>query len=184
LRLLGRSTPDPRMRDVELLARYLSYRRFLGSYVGRIKEFIDQTCTKLNETWAANEHSVRDDINQFNSGIDSLMSIFGEDIARKPGSKSFNRAIFDALIFYASDKDIRDAMNEKAQEMRDLYISCFEDETFAEAIESDTAGIPHTFSRLSIWGERLRTTLGISFNVPTLEEPTDGSSRIWFNGFR
>jgi hypothetical protein len=132
----------------------------------------------------ANEASVRGDIGQFNLAVDSLISIFGDDLARKPGSRSFNRAIFDALIFYAADKDIRDVMDAQAQAVRNLYHSCLANEDFALAVESDTAGIPHTYSRLSIWGESLRATLAVPFNVPTLEDKADGGNRISFNGFR
>ena len=173
------------MRDVELLVRYLAYHRFLSSYEGRIKDFLDLTCLKLNDTWAENEASVRHDIGQFNLAVDCLISIFGDELARKPGSRSFNRAIFDALIFYAADKDIREAMDAQRQAVQSLYSSCLANEDFALAVESDTAGIPHTYSRLSIWGKGLQATLAIPFNVPALEDKTeDAGNRISFDGFR
>lgn len=182
-RLLGRSTPDPRMRDVEILVRYLAYRRFLSTYSGRMKEFLDQTCTKLNENWIAEEASVAGDIEQFNAAVDTLINIFGDEgLARKPGSRSFNRAIFDALIFYAADEEIRESMAAEPERIRALYADCLSDPVFAEAVESDTAGIPHTHERLSKWGERLSAALNIHFNVPALEMREDGSVRIMFNG--
>jgi hypothetical protein len=61
-KLLGRTTPDPRMRDVELLVRYLAFRRFLPIYAGRMKEFLDRTCLALNSDWDQQETSVKDDI--------------------------------------------------------------------------------------------------------------------------
>jgi len=61
------------------MIRYLAYRRFLPEYTGRIKELLDYTCTQLNEKWAAEEASVRDDLEQFNFGVDSLVKIFGEE---------------------------------------------------------------------------------------------------------
>jgi hypothetical protein len=184
-RLLGRSTPDPRMRDVELMVRYLAYRRFLSTYSGRIKEFLDGTCMSLNDRWAAEEASVRHDIEQFNSAIDTLIDVFGDEgLARKSGSRSFNRAIFDALVFFAADEDIRRSMGANAQAVRDLYETCLQDQAFAEAVESDTAGIPHTYERLSKWGAGLRAALGMAFKIPALEEREDGTVRITFNGFR
>ncbi len=183
--LLSRSTPDPRMRDVELMVRYLAYRRFLPEYSGRIKEFLDYTCTELNERWLLEEASVRHDLEQFNYGVDTLARIFGnERLARKPGSRSFNRAIFDALIFYAADRNIRDAMGANDQAVRQLYDRCLADQAFVDSVESDTAGIPHTFERLSKWGDGLRALLGVQFNIPALAERDDGRARITFNGFR
>jgi hypothetical protein len=184
-KLLGRTTPDPRMRDVELLVRFLAFQIFLPAYAGRMKEFLDETCISLNANWEHTRPEIEGRIADFNTAVDALLAIFPDDaLARKPGSKSFNRAIFDALIFYAADEIIRQAMINDPAGLRDLYGRCLADPTFAEAIESDTAGIPHTFDRLSIWGRSLREALNLNFNVPTLEEREDGPARIAFNGFR
>jgi hypothetical protein len=183
--LLGRGDPDPRMRDVELMVRYLAYRRYINEYSGRIKDFLDETCVKLNETWNEARGSVYDDIEEFNSAVDVLVDIFGvEEIARKPGSRSFNRAIFDSLVFYGADEQIRIQMRRHSEEIRRVYASVLTDARFVEAVESDTAGIPHTFERLSIWGESLRQELQIDFNLPILERKEPGGLRIAFNGFR
>jgi len=183
-RLLGRTTPDPRMRDVELLVRYLAFRRYLPTYTGRMKEFLDRTCEILNAAWEQEAASVRDDIEQFEAAVDTLIEIFGqENLARKPGSRSFNRAIFDALIFFAADAEIRQAMSKEPDRVRALYSENLKDTGFAEAVESDTAGIPHTHDRLSLWGNTLRDALGLKFNVPSLESREEGA-RIAFNGLR
>ncbi|MCJ2029176.1 DUF262 domain-containing protein [Methylobacterium sp. J-043] len=184
-RLLGRTSPDPRMRDVELLVRFLGFRNYLPTYGGRMKEFLDSVCQQLTDTWANSQPRVQDDLNAFNSAVDALIEIFGvDDIARKPGSKSFNRAIFDALVFYAADSEIRNSMTAHPEQIKVLYAELVRDDRFSEAIESDTAGIPHTFARLSLWGLGLRRVLGIRFNVPMLIERADGSASIGFDGFR
>ncbi|MCG5247917.1 DUF262 domain-containing protein [Methylorubrum extorquens] len=184
-RLLGRTSPDPRMRDVELLVRFLGFRNFLPTYGGRMKEFLDGVCQELTDTWANSQPRVQGDLNEFNSAVDALIEIFGADeIARKPGSKSFNRAIFDALAFYAADHEIRNSMTAHSGPIKDLYAELMRDDRFSKAIESDTAGIPHTFDRLSLWGLGLRRVLGIGFNVPMLIEREDGSAGIGFDGFR
>ncbi|MCA3719761.1 DUF262 domain-containing protein [Phenylobacterium sp.] len=184
-RLLGRSAPDPRMRDVELLVRYLAFRRFLSTYTGRMKDFLDNACSKLNSEWDAVKPSVEQDILQFNDAVDALLEVFGdENLARKSGSRSVNRAIFDALLFYAADGGIRDAMLANSAAVQDIYSQKLADPAFAEAIESDTAGIPHTFERLVGWGSALRTAIRQPFNVPALVEKEAGSARIEFDGFR
>lgn len=183
-RLLGRETPDPRMRDVELLVRYLAFRRLLPDYRGRMKEFLDLACITLNDNWPQVQATVEADIQQFNAAVDALIDVFGEaQLARKPGSRSFNRAIFDALVFYAADPEIRAAMQQQAADVRELYAACLGTPEFAEAIESDTAGIPHTHDRLSIWGNRLRDLTQLDFAVPELVRREDGNF-IEFAGFR
>ncbi|RWD50177.1 MAG: DUF262 domain-containing protein [Mesorhizobium sp.] len=184
-RLLGRTTPDPRMRDVELLVRFLSFREFLPTYRGRMKEFLDDVCQRLTDSWAQSKPVVEADLAEFNAAVDALIALFGSDeLARKPGSKSFNRAIFDALVFYAADPTIREAMLAQPGPVHELYAQLMGDDQFTEAIESDTAGIPHTFDRLSKWGLGLREKLQIQFNVPELVQGDDGNVRIAFNGFR
>ncbi|MFN9398756.1 MAG: DUF262 domain-containing protein, partial [Dolichospermum sp.] len=42
------SNPDYRMRDVELLLRYIGFHYFLSDYRGNLKEFLDMTCERLN----------------------------------------------------------------------------------------------------------------------------------------
>ena len=75
-------------------------------------------------------------------------------------------------------------MLNSAQQVRDAYGSVMQNSTFVEAVDSDTAGIPHTYDRIAAWGILLRATTGINFNVPDLlEDPATGERQIAFNGF-
>lgn len=180
--LLSRSSedPDPRMRDVELLVRFLAFKNFINIYPGRMKEFLDLTCERLNSNWNTMEDTVGGQVDEFQNATRSLTDIFGvESVARKQDSRSFNRAIFDALVFYASDPTIRDAMLARSPEVRQAYELVLENNRFAQAVESDTAGIPNTQARLEIWGIELRKVTGLDFNVPILE-----NSRIRFDALR
>jgi hypothetical protein len=182
-RLLGKHGPDPRMRDVELLVRFLSFRRYLPAYTGRMKDFLDATCERLNDTWDAVQPDVERDVVEFGLGLDVLVDLFGDDgVARKPDSHSFNRAIFDALIFYAAEPRLREGMQRDPDGVRSAYAALWKGAQFSEAVESDTAGIPNTRRRLAAWGETLSESLGLSFDVPV--EVREGESvRIDFNGF-
>ncbi len=183
--LLSRSTPDPRMRDVELLVRYLAFRRFLPTYTGRMKEFLDVTCQKLNDGWPAGEVGIREDLTDFDLGVEALIAIFTKELlARKPNSRPFNRAIFDVLIFYASDQKIRDAMVATPEAVKEAYAVCLRNDAFMDAVESDTAGIPHTQDRLAIWGSALRDAIKVDFNLPELMQIPEQVTRIAFNGLR
>ena len=65
----------------------------------------------LNEFWDDERAGVEAAVSQFNLGVEALLKIFGpKSVARKPGSRSFNRAIFDSLIFYAANEECRDLM--------------------------------------------------------------------------
>lgn len=178
--LLSIDEPDPRMRDVELLVRYFGFRRFLNEYGGRMKHHLDETCEKLNKTWASGEREVRTDADEFEAGARLLIDVFkASGVARKQGSPAFNRAIFDSLIYYASMPKLTEAIRDSMAKVRDAYSRVAADNTFQEAVESDTAGIPNTHARLRIWGEALRDTLRADVPIPLLaKDPATGTSRI------
>jgi len=177
-RLLSRESPDPRMRDVELMTRFLSFRLFLDRYTGRMKDFLDESCRTLNSE-PDRLAEVGPAIEQFNLAVEALAEIFQRDqIARKPGSKSFNRAIFDALIFYAATPRVREAMLERHAAVREAYEETLADPGFIEAVESDTAGIPHTYDRLAVWGRSLADALGLRLPLPALVQNEEGNARI------
>ena len=172
--LLSRRTPDPRMRDVELLVRHLAFRNFLPMYKGRMKPFLDETCETLDEDWNKRKGRLRAQVRSFEAAIKCLREILGPKmVARKPDSASFNRAIFDALAYYAWRKSVRVAMFENQQKVKQAYERLFNNEEFLEAIESDTAGTPHTVDRIRIWGQALHEELGIELKIPRLvgEDP-------------
>ncbi|WP_417494645.1 DUF262 domain-containing protein [Maricaulis sp.] len=180
--LLGKREPDARMRDVELLVRALAFQLYLPEYGGRMKDFLDLVCGRMNDDWDASFPRAQALVSKFRDGLTVLVQIFGESgIARKPGSNSFNRAIFDALIFYCFSDPVRQAMAARPQAVRDAYHGIWERDQFAEAVESDTAGIPNTASRMGLWGAQLAHALGIHIPVPT--ENRDGDrSRLEYRG--
>lgn len=184
--LLSRKSSDPRMRDVELFVRFIAMRQFLNDYNGRMKSFLDFVCMTLNQKWDMVQSSIEDDTNNFVSGLRALLDIFGSDaIARKADSVSFNRAIFDALIFYAADPAIRDSMMKFADEVKSHYQSLVVNREFIDAVESDTAGVPHTHARLALWGSSLREAIQGDFRIPELIiRPQSDGQRIQFHGFR
>ncbi len=186
--LLGNESPDPRMRDVELLVRYLGFHFFLSEYAGRMKDFLDDTCRRLNDDWSTEGADVRRAIDEFESATDFLIRLFGQErVARKDRSRSFNRAIFDALIFYAANPVIRRAMGNSQTEVVHAYNTLIAEQAFLDAVESDTAGVPNTASRITQWGERLQNAIGIPFTIPQFVPSVPGDSnsrtRIGFDGF-
>jgi hypothetical protein len=177
--LLGRDSPDPRMRDVELLVRFIAFQMFLPDYAGRMKEFLDETCISLNQDWGEKEEQVKRAAEDFLRGILALEEIFGRDgVARKQGSRLFNRSIFDALAYYAANPDTRADMLIHREAVRTAYADLIQQSTFQEAIESDTAGLPHTAARLGMWGDALAAALGTNLAVPRLVAGENGELRL------
>lgn len=167
--LLGNKEPDSRMRDVEIISRYLSFQLYLNNYHGRMKSFLDECCEKLNKNWAEQKDEIDKQISNFEDGVSLLIDILGDTtLARKSDSKSFNRAIFDALIYYSAKEPIREAMKGSPLKVRKAYEEIIGDDSFLISVESDTAGIPNTFKRLQLWGNKIQDALDIEISIPTL----------------
>ncbi len=168
--LLGRDTPDPRMRDVELLVRHVAFKRHLPKYRGRFKRFLDEVCEQENREWNVSETQIRQTATDFDNGIVGLIDIFGSDVARKPGSRSFNRAIFDALAFYGSTPNVLVNMQQRAAAVKAAYDTTINRRDFLESVESDTAALPNTVNRIRIWGEALAEAIQMPLVKPILTD--------------
>ena len=177
--LLGNSRPDPRMRDVELIVRAISFKHRLVEYTGRMKDFLDDTCIYFNDNWNQLEAQASASAQDFLDGIRCLEEIFGYDkIARKLHSKLFNRSIFDPLIYFAMDQNTRGLMADYADRVKNAYDAVIQDQEFQAAVESDTAGIPHTEVRFRVWGRALAEAIGQSIQIPETSLDPDGRSRF------
>ena len=168
-RLLSLGGPDPRMRDIEILARFLAFRFFAQDYPGRMKAFLDYTFEQFNKDWRPYKPKIEAAKSDFEDGVDELLEVFDENVARKPASVHFNRAIFDALIFFHSQPQIRSALRRKHGRVKKAYEGLFSPQSdFLRAVESDTAGAPNTSTRLRIWGAALSKIANRSFSPPKI----------------
>jgi hypothetical protein len=181
--LLGTTGPDPRMRDIEILARFFAFRFFAETYPGRMKKFLDNTFDTFNKEWSHYTAKVEAAKGDFEKGVTELIKVFGDNVARKPTSPQFNRAIFDAMIFFYSQSSVRSALRSKRPQVLKAYEKLFvTGSPFLKAVESDTAGAPNTLARLRIWGSELSRIAGQTFNVPKIpiaaaKKPTAAKKR-------
>ena len=187
-KILKSQNPDPRMRDVELLLRYVGFHHFLSDYRGNLKVFLDMTCKKLNKEWKEKETEVRYTVSQFEKAVQTTTTIFGEEnIFRVWLSSSntyrgkFNRAILDVMVFYFSDPVIREAAEKNPAGVEKAFkeLCSSSNSEFREAVEKSTTSIGATHTRLSLWGKALLKVLDVEFNVPELVD-----NHIIFNGLR
>lgn len=187
-KILKSKNPDSRMRDVELLLRYVAFHHFLSDYRGNLKVFLDMTCEQLNNDWKARELEIGDTVSQFENAVQTTTRIFGEEnifrvwlSSSKTYRSKFNRAILDVMVFYFSDPVIRQAAEENPAGVENAFkeLCSSSNSQFREAVEKSTTSIRETHTRLSLWGKALLKVLDVEFNVPELLD-----NRIIFNGLR
>jgi hypothetical protein len=177
-RALRIKTEDFRMRDVEILLRYIAFRQFLPEYRGNLKAFLDMTAERFNKQWDQLEREAVRLVQEFNESIDVAFKVFGNNaffrwesrLGRPPRyERRFNRALFDAVMYHLQDSTVRArAVERHAQVENALKKLCTDDDEFVQSIQATTKTIGATFTRISKWGAILSKVLGLKLFTPEI----------------
>ncbi len=160
--LLKTDEPDFRMRDTELLLRYIAFQFYLDSYNGNLKQFLDHTCMTLNDKWDELHDRVKECVANFEASTSFCFEVFTETfVARRWNGSAFqgqfNRAIFDVLVYYFSDDRLRFAAASRRDEILQAYKDlCDSSPDFISAVTTTTKSIGATFRRFELWGRALQ----------------------------
>jgi Protein of unknown function DUF262 len=167
---IGRSSgkaKDPRMRDEELILRFLSLYADLPGYKAPVTQF-------LNEYMRKNRRDApdTDSASIFLNTMDTVHAVFGSSAFRtlRDGkeSKALNRALFDAVslsIAYSNQKQVLEKSSGLVRAHRELL----EDAQFGVLIGRATADRGRMHGRISMYTKML-TSLGIKSHLPRLPE--------------
>ncbi|NCR52552.1 MAG: DUF262 domain-containing protein [Microcystis aeruginosa L211-07] len=182
------SYPDFRMRDTDILLRYVAFHYYLSDYRGDLKKFLDNACVSLNARWDQNSEEIKNIIDQFEKAVQTTINIFGEKNFSRlwlPESATyrsqFNRAILDVMVFYFCDDLIRAAAEKNKEQVEEAFKSLFRTavDRFKNAVLINTHTKQSTYDRFHLWGQALSKVLDINFNIPQMED-----NRIIFKGLR
>lgn len=172
-KVLNIKKPDYRMRDIELVIRYFSFKYFINSYKGNLKFFFDNTVEVLNSSWEQQSYHIRETADQLNAAIDATYAIFGNNAFSKWKNNNFdsrfNRAIFDIMVYYFSNPEIRDIALTKPNEIQTEFKTlCDTNIDFLNSFETSTKNVQPTNTRFSTWGICLARICGIRIDIPNL----------------
>lgn len=170
--LLRIREPDFRMRDAELLLRYLSYRHFASLYRGNLKQFLDMATSSLSDDWENEENNLRTHADDLDAAIETIITIFGPRNAFSKYSDGryegrLNRALFDPLAYYFSNRRVRDAAtaDERAFRLAFEQLSV-QDQEFTRSIEQTTKSRQANYIRFSAIQRMITDTLGVAIDNP------------------
>ncbi|WP_377271653.1 DUF262 domain-containing protein [Peterkaempfera sp. SMS 1(5)a] len=172
--LLGISKADFRMRDVELLVRFIAFRFRIAEYSGNLKKFLDDACEVLNGDWITKKDEVEAAAASCDNAIDITREIFDKDAFHRYTAggyeRRFNRTVFDIMAFYFSSSEIASAaLDRRVAVKREFERLSLEDSDFADSLKSTTKTLDATSRRFRVWGEALSRVLDQSFPIPHLE---------------
>ncbi|MDB9543025.1 DUF262 domain-containing protein [Microcystis aeruginosa CS-1036] len=182
------SYPDFRMRDTDILLRYVAFHYYLSDYRGDLKKFLDNACVSLNARWDQNSEEIKNIIDQFEKAVQTTINIFGEKNFSRlwlPESATyrsqFNRAILDVMVFYFCDDLMRAAAETNKEQVEEAFKSLCRTavDRFKNAVLISTNTKQSTYDRFHLWGQALSKVLDINFNIPQMED-----NRIIFKGLR
>jgi hypothetical protein len=172
----GLTKPDSRMRDTQILLKYVAFQLFLPEYKGVLNQFLNSANKRLNELWLLpREQSViRNVTDNFETAIQLTIEVFKkENFARIWRTDKYervrNQSVLEIMLFYFSDKKIQAGLAEidlSTIEQAFQYL-CGSSE-FSNTMKSSTQNLGNTSTRLKLWGEALQKVLEIDFEIPQL----------------
>ena len=159
---------DRRMRDSELVLRFIAFNNSLPSYTGDLKLFLDSTVRQYEEDWDNLQGNLSENFYKLDLALSTAHEIFGKDAFKKYNSAGYerriNRAIFDCLARTFSDPDISDWCKSNAGSVIQLYQQVCMIPEFKEAIEKTTKSLTATKTRIGIWSTHIAQAMGRDFD--------------------
>jgi hypothetical protein len=167
---LNLKAPDFRMRDAEILLRYLAYQNFIGIYNGNLKFFLDETTRILNADWEKAQNKIVAQVAEMDEALRFTEDVFTtKHYLRKRNSQEFeskkNRAVFDIMLHYFSQADIRAALATKQVEVKQAFIELCGDDVFRSSLETTTKSMEANRVRFNRWGDTIAQLSGINLDA-------------------
>ncbi len=174
----GLNKPDSRMRDTQILLKYVAFQLFLPKYKGVLNQFLNSSNKRLNELWLSRreESVIRNVTDNFETAIRLTIKVFGEKnfakiwrIDQHEYELVRNQSVLEIMLFYFSDKKIQDKLAEiDLSKIEQAFKNLCGSSEFSNTMKSSTQSLVNTSTRLKLWGEALRGVLEVDFEIPQL----------------
>jgi hypothetical protein len=160
---------DKRMRDSELVLRFISYELSVNNYGGNLKVFLDTVVKEFEHDWDSKKNKVDSLLKSLDLSLYTTHEIFGKDAFKKwteenRYEKTINRAVFDALARFFGQQHVSDA----ALANKDLVIETYQATClipeFKSAVEKTTKTRESVDTRINLWGYALAGVLGMQYD--------------------
>jgi len=162
---------DRRMRDSELVLRFIAFDKFFDKYDGNLKSFLDDTTQFYESKWETPENDLVQRFKRLDLALDTSVKIFEKAAFKKWLGEKYerrvNRAIFDCVIRFFAEEEISKLALANAAAVKLEYQKLCLDGQFKDAIEKTTKSVPATKTRVRLWGERLGPILKQKFKDDT-----------------
>lgn len=168
--------PDARLRDAEILLRYLAFSMFGSKYDGNLTPFLDSSMAAVNKGWDTGKKAeVEDLFLGFNKATERLLSLFPNNkVGRKYAAdweSRFNRALFEVQAYYFAR--IPDAEFDAS---KDNFVGAFQgfsqkEGAFRDSIETTTKARDRYFTRFDLFRNLVNSVFKTSIEEVPVPKP-------------
>lgn len=160
---------DRRMRDSELVLRFIAFDRDLLIYDGDLRKFLDNTTRFFEEDWTNRKAEAMVHFERFDQALNTASAIFQDSVFKKWTDTKYerviNRAVFDCMVRFFSQAGVAAAAVAAKDQVIETYKLICSDATFKASIERTTKSVEATTTRIDMWGTRLAKTLGMQYDA-------------------
>lgn len=166
------ATLDRRMRDSELVLRFVAFDRRLEDYDGDLKNFLDETAKLFEQNWAVKQSEVVQYFHRLDRALVTADSVFGGQPFKKWTDDHYerviNRAVFDVIARFFAEEDVAKASLAKAAEIENEFKRVSMESEFRQAVERTTKTELATKTRINMWGVALATCIGMKYDSASM----------------
>lgn len=169
---------DFRMRDAEMLLRFIAWSEGMPEYRGNLRQFLDDACVRGDATWRTSGEGHYEALYaRCETAINRTYEIFGEDAFLRFEDGSYNRrfniAVFDLMTVLLSDPSLTDgAISAAGAQLRASFERlCTDDEAFKASITSTTKSMGSVSTRFLTFAGEIEVATGVSLQIrPAIEQ--------------
>ena len=169
---LGLRAPDRRMRDSELVLRFIAFEQAYPAYDGDFKMFLDNAVRHFNDKWDNGKGELDEILKRLETALRIAGKIFGpKEIFRKWNEerqsfeRAMNRALFDAITRFLVDPRVETpAIAKRAEIVAMVKSLCESDQEFKRSIELSTKKADAVSRRLETWGRAFAGIIGWKYD--------------------
>lgn len=169
--VLNLDGPDTRLRDAEILLRYIAFSLYGAEYTGNLTPFLDTKMNTINEQWANMRGPVEDLTRAFNHATTDLIAALATKVGRKFTDKGwetrFNRALYEVEVYYAARMPDGLLAGEGERFRTAFETLCVTKPEFIDSIETSTKNIDKYYTRFTLFRDMINETFGLAIeDVP------------------
>jgi len=182
LKLTG---PDARLRDVEILLRYLAFELGEIEYRGNLKEFLDATMEFGNQKWEGSKKRIAMLDKQVGSAVELGQKLLddphriGRKVLQGKYQSRFNKAVFEVQIYYfcrlIEEGKGADQIRPKAiKAFQEAHLALWESDEFIRAVEVTTKSLDQYRTRFTLFEKMINSVFGLDLDNAKRLFPEDG----------